>query len=394
MRIAFFTEGYDPFINGAVTSIKTLRSALDRQGHEVVIFTPACPGYDDRDPQVRRLPGMQWNKNLYPLLSPLAYRTDPLSDESFDVIHSHHPFTMSRLAARLAGKHDLPLIYTFHTLLHEYGHYVPFLPAAGRYWLTRQYLRHCAEADVVHTATEAVRHLLLQQGVQTQIEVAPLGVPAVSPAAGAREAMRKSLGISPRTPLLLYVGRLAREKGLELLLRAVARLAAGRGFHLCLVGGGPMEGRLRELARDLGLAQRVTFSGWVRHEEIGGHYAAADVFVLPSPAETMGLVLVEAMSAGLPCVAIDKYGPSEVVVDGLTGFLTPFDEGDFGEAIQRLLDNAFLCQRMATAARARACDFHPDVAAAAMVRVYEDAIADRERLRLGSFQNQKQESLA
>jgi glycosyltransferase involved in cell wall biosynthesis len=381
MKIAFFTEGYDPFVNGVVTSIKTLRSALERQGHEVVIFAPAHPGHEDNDEKVVRLPSLRWLKDHYPSLSPFARNLDVLAKQGFEIVHSHHPFTMGQLAVRLARKHGLPLIYTHHTMLNEYGQYVPLLDSAAKQWLIRRYLRHSADADRVTSATTVVREFLRSQGVRAPVEVVLEGVPMMHPAAGGRERLRRQFGVSERTPVLLYAGRLAKEKRLDMLLRSVASLGRGRAFHLCVAGGGPMQEELRGLTDELGIADRVSFCGWVEHEKLSDYYAAADVFVLPSPADAMGIVLVEAMSVGLPCVAVDKYGPSEVVIDGLTGFLTPFDERDFSEAVRRLLDNPSLRQRMAAAARIRARDFDPDTTTARLVQVYQDVIAEREQLR-------------
>jgi glycosyltransferase involved in cell wall biosynthesis len=381
MKIAFFTEGYDPFINGVVTSIKTLRSALERQGHEVLIFAPEYPRHGDHDPKVVRLPSVRWLKAHYPSLSPFARNLDVLAGQGFDLVHSHHPFTMGQLAVRLARKHGLPLIYTHHTMLNEYGQYVPLLESAGKHWLIRRYLRHCAQADRVTSATGVVRRFLQGQGVPTPIEVVPEGVVTMQPADGARARLRQQLGVPDPTLLLLYAGRLAREKRLDMLLRSLARLGRGRALHLCLAGGGPSERELRAAASELGIAERVTFTGWVEHAQLADYYAAADLFVFPSPADAMGIVLVEAMSAGLPCVAVDRYGPSEVVTDGVTGFLTQFDEQDFSEAVRWLLDNPFLRQRMSAAARVRARDFDPDVTAARLVRVYQEALAAGERVR-------------
>lgn len=381
MKIAFFTEGYDPFVNGVVSSIRSLRSALERQGHEVVTFAPAYPGHEDHDQKVVRLPSVRWVKAHYPSLSPFARNLDVLAAQGFHLVHSHHPFTMGQLAARLAGKHGLPMIYSHHTMLNEYGQYVPLLGSAAKQWLMHRYLRHCAEADRVTSATTVVRELLQSQGVRTPVEVVPEGVPRMHPAAGGRERLRRELGLPEETPLLLYAGRLAREKRLDMLLRSVVRLGRGGAFHLCLAGGGPMEEKLRGLAAELGITERVTFCGWVKHEALADYYAAADLFLFPSPADAMGIVLVEAMGAGLPCVAINKYGPSEVVTDGVTGFLTAFDETDFSESVRRLLDNPFLRQRMAAAARTRARDFDLDVTTARLVQVYQDTIGETERLR-------------
>jgi glycosyltransferase involved in cell wall biosynthesis len=377
MKVAFFTEGYDPFVNGVVTGTKTLRGALEEQGHEVVVFAPAWPGFRDSDQGVVRLPSVRWLKDAYSALSPLAWDLDVVEGEGFDLIHSHHPFTMSRLAERLARKHGLPLVYTFHTMLNEYGQYLPLFQEAGRRWLTRRFLAHCAQADWVTAATPAVRDFLRAEGMRTPSAVVPEGVPSLQAPPGAREQLRQELGVAEQTKLLLYVGRLAREKRLDLLLRSAALLGSGRDFRLCLVGGGAIEGSLRGLAERLGIADRVIFCGWVRHQEIARYYAAADLFVFPSPAEAMGIVLVEAMSLGLPCVAIDRYGPSDVVVDGVTGFLCPFDETDFAEAVRRLLDNPGLHSRMSQAARERARDFDPMLAARRLCAVYRAALGSR-----------------
>ncbi len=381
MRIALFTEAYHPYINGVVTSIETQREALVRRGHQVMVFAPSYPGHHDRDESVVRLSSIGWGKECYRLLSPLAWSRDVLAGERFDVVHSHHPFTMGALAVRLARKRDLPLVYTFHTMLHEYAHYASLLAPVARRWLVRRYLRHCQAAERVMVATRAVRDVLQQQGVRRPIEIVAQGVPAVQPEADARAHIRRALGVPETVPLLLYTGRLTKEKGLALLLRSVARLDGGRPFRLCLVGGGPMERALRAQAMSLGLGARVTFAGWVPHAQVADYYAAADLFVFPSPTDAMGLVLVEAMSAGLPCVAIDRYGPSEVVVDGLTGFVTPFEERPFSNAIRQLLEDTALRERMSLTARARARDYDPEAMAARLVRVYADAIAGQAQRR-------------
>jgi glycosyltransferase involved in cell wall biosynthesis len=180
------------------------------------------------------------------------------------------------------------------------------------------------------------------------------------------------LGLTSERSTLLYVGRLTKEKRLDLLLRAVARLRHRYEFGLCLVGSGPMEGPLRRLAQRLGIPGRVIFCGSVPHEQIADYYAAADLFVFPSPTDTMGLVLVEAMGAGLPCVAVGKYGPGEIVIDGETGFVVPFDERRFAEATAKLLTDRHLRQRMACAARHRASDFDPLLAGDAMLAAYQE----------------------
>ncbi|UCC68007.1 MAG: glycosyltransferase, partial [Armatimonadota bacterium] len=248
------------------------------------------------------------------------------------------------------------------------------------------FLRHCAEVDCVTASTSVVRDFLRQQGVETRIATVPLGVPAMPASPGGRDRVRRMLGLTSERPTLLYVGRLTKEKRLDLLLRAVARLRRTHEFRLCVVGSGPMEGSLRRLAQRLGISDRVIFCGSVPHEQMADYYSAADIFVFPSPTDTMGLVLVEAMSAGLPCVAVGKYGPGEVVIDGETGFVVPFDEQRLAGATAELLTNRRLRHRMARAALQRASDFDPLIAADAMLAAYHEATdlcrANRNRFHL------------
>jgi len=384
VKVAFFTEGYEPFINGVVTAISTLRDSLEQRGHEVIVFAPRHRRHEDNDSRVVRLPSVSWSMRGYPFLSPLARSTDVLAGGGFDVVHSHHPFSMSRLATRLARKHGLPIVYTFHTMLNEYGKCVPLLPNVASRWLTSAFLRHCAEVDCVTTSTSVVGNFLRQQGVETSIIIVPLGVPAMPISPIGRDRMRHRLGLSADVPTLLYAGRLTKEKRLDLLLRAVARLRHEREFNLCLVGSGPMERPLRRLAQRLAVSDRVVFCGSVPHEQMPDYYGAADLFVFPSPTDTMGLVLVEAMGAGLPCVAVGKYGPGEVVIDGQTGFVVPFDERRFAEATAKLLADRRLRQQMASAARKRASDFDPLLAGDAMLAAYQEALelCRRNRTRL------------
>jgi 1,2-diacylglycerol 3-alpha-glucosyltransferase len=374
MRVAFFTEGYEPFINGVVTAINTLRDSLEQRGHEVVIFAPRHRSHEDNDDRVVRLPSITWSTWGYPLLSPLARDRDLLVGGGFDIVHSHHPFTMSRLATRLARRHELPLVYTFHTMLNEYGKYVPLLSNVTSRWLTSTFLRHCAEVDCVTASTSVVRDFLREQGVATRIATVPLGVPVMPRSPDGRDRVRHMLGLSPEMPVLLYAGRLAKEKRLDLLFRAIARLCRTHEFRLCIAGSGPMERSLRRLAHRLGVCARVVFCGSVPHEQMGDYYAAADLFVFPSPTDTMGLVLVEAMGAGLPCVAVGKYGPGEIVTDGETGLVVPFDEARFAEATGTLLSDRHLRHRMGRAARQRACDFDPLLAGDAMLEAYHEAL--------------------
>lgn len=350
MRIAFFTEAYEPFVNGVVVLIKAFRESLQQRGHEVVIFAPRYPGYTDREEGVVRLPSIAWSRVGYPFLRPFTGTYRAFRRFGFDLIHTHHPFTTGLLAERLARRFRLPVVYTFHTLLPDYAHYVPLPRCLTRPLLLHIVRRHCARVQCVTVTTHLMRTWLREHGVNTPIQVVSpvVALPPASP--NARQKIRASLGIPMDAPVLVYAGRLAPEKQVDFLLRAVVSICPRFNFFLLLVGSGPSEKALRHLVAVLGLTERVRFAGAVPHEQMSDYYAASDLFVFPSTSDTLGLVLLEAMSVGLPCVAVAVHGPAEVVNDGVTGFLTPFNEAAFGQAIARLLADERLRHKMGAAA--------------------------------------------
>jgi glycosyltransferase involved in cell wall biosynthesis len=186
--------------------------------------------------------------------------------------------------------------------------------------------------------------------------------------------VRADLGLE-EAELLLYVGRLSEEKDLDFLLRAFARVAAERPqARLLLVGRGLSERGLRRVARKLDLGERVIFNGPVRHGEIPHYVAAADLFVFASQVDTQGLVLIEAMAAGTPVVAVEAPGPMDALAEG-GGLLVPAQEEAFAGAVLALLaDEPHRRALGERAARVVQRYTIPSVTAR-LVNVYEEAIA-------------------
>lgn len=338
MKIAFFSEGYDPFINGVVTMIKAYRQALREAGHEVVIFTPE--NADELPPEegVVRLPSVIWTEKWYPGLRPFSGVDKIFREGKFDVIHSHHPMTTGFAAERLSKKHGVPLVFTFHTLLPNYSSYLPALRNVGEAALTHIVKRHCAKSHCVTVSTLLMKDWLRDHGVKVPIRLVRPPNKKLFAAPGARLAMREKLGIPEGTPVILCAGRIAPEKGVEFLLRAVSKVPKNLDYRLVVVGGGPNESAVRKLASKMRM-QKVIFTGEVPHSEMASYYAAADIFAFPSQNDTLGLVLIEAMNAGLPCVAVSANGPREVVCDGVTGVLTEPTESEFSQALVRMLED-------------------------------------------------------
>lgn len=381
MRIAQFSESYPPVINGAAVAVDLLVGELE-QRHEVQVFAPRNGQYQDVRP-VHRFPSYTWpSQRDYPIATPYAPSIGAaFRAAAFEVIHTHSPFTLGQVGRRWARRAGVPVITTYHTLYEEYAHYAPFLPArAARRFLRDLSLRYCNACDAVVTPTEPIREVLREYGVHRPILVVPTGLRLRPPVPADPNFPRGELGVPAAAPLLLYAGRLAREKNLELLFAAFARVAreAPEAWFL-IAGGGPVEAEARKMAQATGASERIVFAGFVPPERMALIYAASDLFLFSSLTDTQGLVLTEAKAAGVPAVAVDACGPGVVVTDGLDGFLVPNDADAFAAAVLRVLRNPELHAEMRAAALREAQRFSIAATAAAYERLYEEVRAKHPR---------------
>lgn len=376
VRIGVFTDSYHPYVSGVVRSIDTFTEELSRRGHEVFIFAPGYPGHRRRQGNVFRffsLPAPV-GRTDFALALPWSPRLgNTVGRLGLDLIHVHSPFLMGFLGARCAELHRLPLVFTYHTLYHEYVHYVPLMADLARVATLRWSRNFCDRCDLVIAPSSSVRAFLERQGIRTPIEIVPTGVRPERFQGGDPARLRQAYGLG-EGPVLLYVGRLAREKNLAFLLEAFLRVAGRRpDARLVLVGGGPDEAYLREQAAALGLAGKAVFTGRLEAAELVHAYAGADVFTFPSVTETQGIVLLEAMAAGLPVVAVRATGSVDMVADGESGLLCPASVDAFAAAVAGLLDDPARRQAMAEAARERAARQSAGAMAARLEAAYQAA---------------------
>ncbi|MBI3909700.1 MAG: glycosyltransferase [Armatimonadetes bacterium] len=383
MRIALFTESYSPVINGVATAVEWLAEALRERGHTVVVFAPRYPGHVDPSGHAVRFPSfiLPHHPNY-----PLAYPTSrdvfrAFRDGEFQVAHSHTPFATGQAARRWARRLGVPLVTTYHTLYAEYAHYAgSVVQAVARRWLIHLSRRYCQSADAVVVPTAPIRDVLRSYGLKRSVEVIPTGLPSRPPPAPDPTFPRGEFGIPPGAPLVLYAGRLAREKNLGLLFSAFARVAkALPQARLLVAGGGPWLERARALARDTGAGERIVLPGFIPRHRLPLCYVAADVLAFSSMTDTQGLVLVEAKACGLSAVSVAAHGPATIVRDGVDGFLTPNDPQVFADCLLRLLCDRDLRARMSEAARADAARFSIHTTA----RRYEEIYARVQRKRSG-----------
>jgi 1,2-diacylglycerol 3-alpha-glucosyltransferase len=372
VRIALFTNNYLPFCGGVTISVETLRRGLEARGHEVWVMAPRFRGVAGSAPGVIRYPSIPATTYPeFPLAIPYAPAvTARVRALAVDVFHAHHPFLLGPAAERLARRAGRPLVFTYHTRYEKYAHYVPLTRPLVEAAAVRLSTRFAARVDAVIAPSVVVRDELERRGVQAPVAVVPTGVDLERFRPGDRQTARRALGLPEHAPVLLYVGRLDREKSVDRVLLAFERIASTvPRARLLLVGHGKEAERLRRRAATLSAAAGVQFLGVRAHDTLPVCYQAADLFLFASETETQGLVLAEAAACGLPAVAVDASGCDEVVRDGDTGLLTKNDPTALAEAaIGLLLDGE---RRSAMARRAR------DVAVSAFdVRLQIDRTLD------------------
>jgi len=379
LSIALFSDSALPVLNGVSVSIDALVGELRSRGHSVHIFTTSFPGHRDDDPNTHRFLSINtpWTSG-YPLAVPPFY---PLLREfrkhQFDLIHTHTPFTVGFVGLRWAESHEIPIVTTYHTNYDKYAYYMPFTPKRYlRYKIAKHLNFYYNSVRHVMTPSEASRRWLLRHSVRTPITVIPTGVPA--PKMIDRPEARAALGLLPEQKLVLYAGRIAREKNIGVLLRAMqAAFQRDPDLLLMVVGDGPAREEYSLLARKLGIGDRVKFVGFVERSEVDSFYAAADLFAFSSMTETQGLVVLEAMSYGLPALVVQGGGAGAAVRDGENGYLLRNDPGEFAERLLNVLSDDVLYTKLSDGARATGREHTVPRMSDRVLDVYRQALGDR-----------------
>jgi len=383
LSIAVFSECYHPMHNGVVVSVDSFTRVLTEMGHHVTIFTARHPDQDPLDDvaqSVIRFPSVTFpNKLRYPLAIPVATGKGRkmLEEQHFDLIHSHSPMLIGHVAVHYQRRRNLPLVFTYHTLIEEYTHYVP-LPQP---WVRRRAIRlsrnYSNSADHIITPTEHVASRLRRYRVTQPITVIPTGIDIDLMDQVPQCDMRQKYGIPAAVPLLAYAGRLAKEKNIPRVLSAF-RLVLNQepDAHLLLIGGGPYDAVIRELLFQFGVGHRTHMTGFVSREEVTQCLRAADLFVFASETETQGLVLGEAMACGIPVVAVAADATRELITSNNEGLLVPDADGPFAEAVLTLIRQDQSRQEMGHAARARAESISAHRCTERLVQIYDKVLRE------------------
>lgn len=375
MRVLMVSDVYFPRVNGVSTSIETFRRTLPGEGVEVRLVVPRY-GAEPDEPGIARIPGRPVPRDPEDRL--VGWRAMHAAVEraaaGCDLVHIQTPFVAHYAGLRAARRHGLPVLATYHTLFEEYlQHYAAFLPAG---WLRRQARalsrRQCNALDAVVVPSSAMRERLAAYGVTAPMHVLPTGIPLSRFTAGDGATFRQRHGIAPARPVALFVGRVAHEKNIGFLLDALASARRRCPEALLLVTGeGPAMPELRRQAESLALGEGVRFLGYLdRARELPACYAAADAFVFASRTETQGLVLLEAMAAGLPVVALAAMGTKDILAAARGCLVPPDDPAAFGEILADFLNHQEGRPRLRREAQAYAAEWSDAAMAARLAGLY------------------------
>ncbi|MEA1959952.1 MAG: glycosyltransferase family 4 protein [Bacillota bacterium] len=389
MKVGIFTDSYKPYTSGVVTSISTFKEELTRMGHEVHIFAPSYPNYDEEEENVYRFYSVPSPTNPdYTLAIPVYPGINILLKKlKLDVIHVHSPFTMGRVGLRYARKYHIPILFTYHTRYDQYVHYVPVAQDIAKEVTVKYSTHFCNTCDHVVVPSPEIADIVKDFAVKTPVSVIPTGVPLYRFENGNSEWLREQYDIPEDNKILLFVGRLTKEKNLPFLLRSFELVKQRTpDTTLVITAQGPMEHELKGIVKKMGLSLEsdVIFTGALPFDTLVHVYFSADLFVFSSLTETQGLVLIEAMAAGLPVVAVRASGVQDMVDDGLDGVLTDCNEEHLSHAICDVLENELLYEKLKRNALKKAEEMSSRSKAQILEKVYQDLI-DRKHYRHNRF---------
>ena len=363
MRIALVSDTYKPAVNGIATVTSSLAHELAAAGHEVAVLAPAFPGAmssaGERTPAEVRFRSVRLP--FYPNARACVGTQVGVDARHFletfrpSVVHLQTHFFLGRAVLRLSAELAIPVLATCHC---NAENFVLNMPVVSRLapMLDRVYWRDAvavySKAQLMTVPTASMAALLRRRGVAVPVKVVANGVNTTffSTEPSSRDEAVRAAHAIPRRDALLFVGRLDKDKGVNALIELLRMMAATGDGHLIVCGAGTQDGRLRKVARTLGMGPRVSFTGAVSALELASIYRLASALVMVGQHEVQPLAVLEALAAGLPILSLRTRNLEEAVADGVNGFLTD-SVGHLYERARQLFHDGELRARLSAQAR-------------------------------------------
>jgi 1,2-diacylglycerol 3-alpha-glucosyltransferase len=383
MNILMMTNTYTPYTGGVQRSIDSFTEIFRKLGHRVLIIAPEADMAEVEDQaDVFRVSSIKnFNDTNFPVTIPLPGELSSRIEEfEPDIVHSHFPFIIGSAAMRVAAGYNIPLVFTYHTMYERYIHYVNAESERVKAFVKKLTAGYANLCDLVIAPGGAVKDALVARGVESPVEVIPTGIDAEKFRHGNREQFREKYNIPQNANVVGHLGRLAEEKNLMFLVDSIARfLKRNKDAYFVIVGNGPLEDGVRDFFTENALSPQVVQVGVLLGSDVVDAYHAMDVFTFSSKTETQGMVLAEAMATGLPVVALRATGVTDILQDGVNGYMSEKEDPEFfSRKIEEFFDlPASERKKMKLKAQDTAKLFSIDVCALRVLEVYEKLIRER-----------------
>jgi len=387
MNIAMFTNGYLPFSGGVPTSISNFKKEAEKRGHSVHIFAPKYSKNKDKNSDITRVLSLKAPSysNYYLPLSFLPKVKKEFEKLDIDIVHVHHPYLLGKKGIKLAKEKGIPVVFTYHTFYEKYIHYLPFSEDISKQMLRKMTVSFCNKCDMIIAPSEKVKKVLEGRNIKTKIKVIPSGVDTrIYEKKVDKPKLRKELGLKKDTGVLLYAGRITKEKNLVFLIKCLKKILDKKPDTVCFFAGAPAKNsdykeKLLELIEKNNIDDKIRFTGDLGKKRLSKFYNLADVFLFASKSETQGLVILESMASSTPVVALNIEPIKTFVQNNVNGFTVKENSSDFCDKVVELLEDSERLEKFSRNAYETAKEYTPRKMADKIISEFQRLIKEGDR---------------
>lgn len=358
MEILIVTETYSPNVNGSALATERLAKQLASRGHSVSVVAPSTAFRHIKTKQgkltIYRLRSFLIQKTQELRVSPMLLHSGEFNEIMLevkpDIVHINNPGFIAWTAIAAARQYHVPIIGTGHFMAENLTHYLRLPNQMEKILNTsvwKMYARFYSRLNLIISPTPTAAHLLRKLNVKAKIEVISNGLDLdkFNPVNNG-DYLKKRFKL-PNKPIVLFLGRIDKEKNIDVLIKALGALKGKTDFHAIIVGKGKEESNLKKLAQEVGVSNMVTFTGHLPKNDLPNIYKVADVFVMPGTAELQSLVTMEAMACGIPVIGANAVALPHLIKNKRNGYLfEPGNEKDLANKLKLLLENKSLRVKM------------------------------------------------
>ena len=379
MKILITSDLFLPSINGVVTSILNLKRELEKRGHEVRVLTLSENGksYIEKDVYyASSLPFDVIYKGVRIMLGKPRKILKDIYAWHPDLIHTQSEFSSYMLAKKIAGKLDIPIVHTLHTIYEDYTHYFSPSRTLGRALARRLVIFGTKKASAIIAPTKKVEDIIIDYGIKKKTYIIPSGIDTdafTTPISDeTRRGLRRRFAIPEDALVLLFLGRLGKEKNIEEIISAF-RPFQNENVYLLIAGDGPARKELEEMTKGM---SHIIFTGMIEPGNVPQFYKMADIFLNASKSETQGLTFIEALSSALPVLCRKDQAVDGVIRDGVDGWQCDSTE-DFKARLDSFIHDFSVRENIRKSVKNEAERFSASRFAKDVERVYNDILERR-----------------